>query len=122
MTSYENAYLKRNVDHLRNTKHKLERQVQNLESRMRSVQAENEQYQQYKTLYEQAQMEGMGSHTGMELSNLHQQLLAVQMLKDALNTENLELQQRLSAMNHSEGEDLRTAACVICMDNLANLV
>jgi len=53
---------------------------------------------------------------------LHAQLHAVQLLKEALNCENVELHHRLKTSQTAEANELRRAACVICMDNLANTV
>lgn len=124
MVTHENAYLRKNVEHLRRAKHSLEDQVSSFETRSKNVE---QQMQQYKTLYEQSKTERMqeivaGGGNGMEIHNLHQQLSAVQMLKDVLNMENVELQEKLSKAQRSEGEDMKHAACVICLDNLANLV
>jgi len=115
----ENAYLKKNVDHLRSVKHKLEGHVQDLTARLRGLE---QRKNQYKLLYEQAQLDATCRGSGeMEISNLHQQLNAVSMLKDALNSENLELQRRVDEAERAK-EGPRQAACVICLDNLANVV
>eukprot|EP00931_Biecheleriopsis_adriatica_P115582 TRINITY_DN91364_c0_g1_i1.p1 TRINITY_DN91364_c0_g1~~TRINITY_DN91364_c0_g1_i1.p1 ORF type:complete len:394 (+),score=95.88 TRINITY_DN91364_c0_g1_i1:23-1183(+) len=115
----ENAYLRQNVDYLRQRKRQLENQVQAYESRVRSVEA---QRQQYKALFEESQQQSAGNAAGgeLEILNLQQQLAALMLLKDALNAENLELQNRNKAL-----ESLQKgghATCVICMDNLANVV
>jgi len=120
LASEENAYLRRNVEHLRNAKHRLEEKVQDLDARARALE---QRKQQYKMLYEEAlrgaQNLGMGE---MEMSSLHQQLGAVSLLKDALNEENIELQRKLEEADRNKGDGSKQATCVICMDNLANLV
>jgi len=113
-------YLKKNVEHLRSVKHHLAGQVQDLEARVRGLE---QRTQQYKMLYEQAQRDAQCRGSGeLEISSLHQQLTAVVMLKDALNSENMDLQRRLEAAQKSQNAESKQAACVICMDNLANIV
>mmetsp|Transcript_2836 Transcript_2836/g.3901 ORF Transcript_2836/g.3901 Transcript_2836/m.3901 type:complete len:163 (+) Transcript_2836:2-490(+) len=110
-------YLKRNVDHLRNQKRRLEDRVQSLEAR---VQGLEEQKEQYRMLYEQSQHQAMAAGGGeREIHCLREQLYAVTYLKDALNKENDDLLKRLE---NAHGEESKQGACVICMDNLANLV
>merc|ERR1712064_101741 len=43
-------------------------------------------------------------------------------LKDMLFQENIGLQRELDTLMHSAGEGMKPSACVICMDNLANIV
>jgi len=118
--SDESLYLKKNIEHLRLSKRQLEGQVESLEDRVLFLEQQN---QQYKSLYEQSKSSLMsGDSGGMELSNLQQQLCAVQLLKDALNAENLELQQKLKAIQNAGKNEVKQNACVICMDNLANVV
>jgi len=118
--NHENAYLKKNIEHLRQGKRHLESQVAELEERLKFLATQN---QQYKMLYEQSTMPLMRGDSGeMEISSLHQQLSAVQMLKDALNKENLELHIKLEAAQKAERNELKHTACVICIDNLANVV
>lgn len=118
--SQENVYLRRNVEHLRQSKRQLEAQVTSLNERLQFLEQHN---QQYKSLYEQSKSFFMCAGSGeMEIGNLHQQLSAVQLLKDALNTENVELRQKLQAAQSEDNKELKHTACVICMDNLANVV
>jgi len=114
------AYLKRNMEHLCSEKRRLEGQVQDLEARVRGLE---QRKQQYKMLYEQARNDTQCMGTGeLEMMSLHQQLNAVLMLKEVLNTENMELRTRLEAAQKTQGAESRQATCVICMDNLANVV
>uniref|UniRef100_A0A7S3TN90 RING-type domain-containing protein n=1 Tax=Strombidinopsis acuminata TaxID=141414 RepID=A0A7S3TN90_9SPIT len=116
--SEDNEYLKKNNEYLRSVKHKLEERMHDLENRVRGLE---QRKQQYKMLYSQAQRTAQYRGTGeQEIGSLHEQLDAVVLLKDALNTENMELQRRLEAATRNT--ETKQAACVICMDNLANLV
>lgn len=110
----EVVYLRKNVEHLRFAKRRLEEKVQELESRCGELE---QRKQQYKLLYEQALQHQAGGG-GMEISSLHQQLSAISLLKDALNQENMDLARRLEAVEKRPSQ----AQCVICMDNLANIV
>lgn len=120
----ENSYLRRNVEHLRQSKRQLEAQVSNLGIRVRSLEEQN---QQYRAFCEQPRGWGRdaGGNMEIELDSMQQQLCAVQLLKDALNTENVELQSRLNATLESlraEQTEHKRTQCVVCMDNLANVV
>jgi len=118
--AHENAYLRKNVEHLRGQKRRLEEQVMNLEGHARTL---DHGRQQYRLLYEQAQREARCRGSGdQELSSLHEQLAAITQLKDALNEENVELLRRLDISERRRGEESKLGACVICMDNLANVV
>jgi hypothetical protein len=105
-------------------KHVLERHARGLETRNQWLE---QQLDNHKVLYQQLQAQrefqggsgGAGSET--ELLNLQEQLEAVMQIKQALNTENLELQRRLEKKENRE-EELRQGTCVVCLDNLANLV
>jgi len=118
----ENAYLRRNVEHLRRGKRHLEGQVTSLEARVLMLEQQNSQYRAF---WDQSRYtaSSSGDNGEMEIVNLHQQLSAVLMLKDALHSENCDLQQRLqSAQQAEERKEMKHTACVICMDNLANVV
>jgi len=129
----ENDYLKQNLEYLRNRKHQMEHQVEALEGRVHVVEM---QRQQYKTLYEECQSSSLvfaqqqcsanseitpvaNGREQLEIVGLQQQITAIQLLKDALNAENLELQKRNQALERSKHSQV---SCVICMDNLANVV
>merc|ERR1740120_328388 len=100
----EIEHLRKNVDHLRNDKRRLEERLRAVEQRK----------QQYKMAYEQARKAATSCGSGeQEISNLHEQLKAVEDLKDALYNHNMELMQRLEKAEKEGGKD----ACVICMDN-----
>jgi len=83
-------------------------------------------YLQFRSLSEHAHS-GNPSSSGageIEIGNLHQQLDAMMMLRDALNAENVELHTRLQA---AEAEGARRhacerGACVVCMETIANVV
>lgn len=117
----EGAYLIKNIEWLRQKKRDLERQVENMEARVRTAEAQKEQY---KALFEESQtdtfVQASGEGRDREIVGLHQQLAALLMLKDALNSENLELQERIQAMEQLQRHS--QASCVICMENLANVV
>jgi len=117
----ENQYLRRNADHLRKEKHRLEAQVRHLEARTVDLEQRSQQYQ---SLYKEAQRDALCGRGGgdMEIQSLHQQLSAVVLLKDALNTENLELRRRIESSERVESDESKQIVCVICMDNLCNLV
>jgi len=130
----ENEYLKQNLEYMRNHKHQMAHKIQAFEGRVRTVEMQREHY---KTLYEESQRNnlvfmqqgpttpGGGSsastngHEQLEIMGIQQQLSAIQLLKDALNAENLELQERIKVLERSKHSQ---ASCVICMDNLANVV
>lgn len=119
----ENAYLRRNVEHLRRRKKQMEEHSRYLEERVQSLERENVQY---KDFYEQVQCTqlALGDCGGLEINMLHQQLNAVLLLKNALNAENLELQRLLETERERKQpiESSPHTACVVCMDNLANVV
>lgn len=123
----ETAYLRRNVEHLRFAKRRLEERVQDLRTRCEQLE---QRKQQYKLLYEQQQQQLRDQQAMVggseEISQLHQQLSAISLLKDALNQENLDLARRLEESErhrlNREAEPVPQASCVICLDNLANLV
>jgi len=117
--NHENRYLKKNVDHLRRSKHIMEDKVATLEQRNAFLE---DQVQQLKAVVGGTSTEALGDAPELEIRNLHAQLHAVQLLKEALNCENVELHQRLKTSQTAEANELRRAACVICMDNLANTV
>lgn len=123
LPSEDVEYLKKNIEHLRSVKHRLEARVQDLEARVRGLE---QRKQQYKMLYEQAQQDaqcrGSGGSGELEISSLHQQLSALELLKDALNAENADLQGRLEATQQTQGKQSRQSTCVVCLDNLANVV
>lgn len=127
IVSKENDYLHRNVDHLRRLKHRLEGRVNGLEDQVSSLE---EQLRAYRRLFDQmrAEQQARSQMSGeMEIHNLYQQLSAVQVLKDALNLENIDLNRRLrdqeaAQQNPIDNDCKASATCVICMDNLANTV
>jgi len=119
----EISYLRRNVEHLRSQKRCTQQQVLSLERQLRSME---QLYWQYRALSEQAHS-GVWPNAGggeIEISNLHQQLDAVMVLKDALNIENLELQRRVKAAEQEVAECHKSerGVCVVCMENLSNVV
>lgn len=117
----ENQYLRRNVDHLRKVKHVLEGHIRGLETRNQWLEQQMEQHKALiSQLHSQKEFQGTGG-SDMELVNLQEQLEAVMMIKKALNTENLELQRRLEKAE-ARKEELQQGTCVVCLDNLANLV
>lgn len=113
----QDEYLRKNIEHLRNTKHKQERRISNLQKQVGGL---HEQVTHYKSLYESSLVaaEGTGSDS-LEISNLHQQLSAVQLVKNALNKENIDLHEQLQS---AQKESKSAPTCVICMDNLVNMV
>lgn len=109
----------RNAEHLRKEKHRAFEQNKHLRAEKHELEL---RLQQYKSLYEQAQMDAQCRGGGeLEMQSLRQQLEAVLLLKDALNSENLEIRRRLEEAE-STRQASKEANCVICMDNLINVV
>ncbi|CAJ1438619.1 unnamed protein product [Effrenium voratum] len=104
----DNAYLRKNLDHFRQQKRQLELQVENMESRLRNVEAQKYQYQK---LFEDSQGSFLvnGEGRDLEITGLHQQLGALLLLKDALNSENLKLRDRIQGLEQSQRQG---QACV----------
>lgn len=123
----DNQYLRRNVEHLRKVKHVLERHIKGLEARNQWLE---QQMGQYKATLEMKQLEQQrelgrsgGGNDAQEIRNLTEQLDAVISIKQALNMENEELINRMQKKEEEEKADLnRQGTCVICLDNLANIV
>lgn len=125
----ENAYLRRNIEHLRQTKRLmadrigcLERRVQCLDEQLRCGR-EQEVYTTAGYAFDGGGAVWDGHDA--ELRSLHQQLGAVQLVKDALNRENLDLHHKLRIAQEAieaRASTRRLASCVICMDNLVNVV
>jgi len=112
----KNDYLRKNVCHLRSAKHALENRIRDLERRNKFLEQEMEKH---KVLFQRDFRSLQAGGCEVEIQNLHDQLEAVMQIKQALNTENLELQRRLEAKHD---KDSKQATCVVCMDNLANTV
>ncbi|CAL1133653.1 unnamed protein product [Cladocopium goreaui] len=118
--SEENLYLRKNMENLRKQKRHLQQQVESIEARLRNVEAQKLQYQK---LFEDSHRSyAIGEGRDLEITGLHQQLAALLMLKDALNSENMELQARIKGLEEEKSRRSPAAACVICMENLANVV
>jgi len=119
----EIEYLRKNNEHMRSEKHRLEDRLRAVEQRKQQYKT---YYEQYKNLYEQARKASANRDSGeQEISSLHEQLKAVGEIKDALFLQNTDLVQRLEA-SERKGEAAERGGgketCVICMDNLANMV
>lgn len=110
-------YLKTNSEYLRTEKRRLEKKVQFLEARVQDL--EHGKFMLHEQLRHDLQLSDSGE---MEISSLRQQLNALMLLKDELYSENKALEGRLETLQQSQVEDSKQAACVICLDNLANLV
>jgi len=119
--SEENLYLRKNMENLRKQKRHLQQQVESIEARLRNVEAQKLQYQK---LFEDSQGSFAvgGEGRDLEITGLHQQLAALLMLKDALNSENIELQARIKGLEEERSRRSPACSCVICMENLANVV
>jgi len=116
-----------NIDHLRHAKKQLESRLAHLERQIESKLNDAAQRElHYRELYEHAQQGILAIDGGvlpLEVSSLHRQLSAAQLIKDSLNKENLELRERLQSACQAEArEESHASTCVICMDNLANVV
>ncbi|CAK0903856.1 unnamed protein product, partial [Prorocentrum cordatum] len=113
----ENEYLKRNRENLVLVKHQLEAKLKDMQVRNRSLEQQN---QEYKRFCERGQA---GDSSGsVEITSLQQQLGAAMQIKDALHIQNVELQQRLEAAQQSTEDSDQKKTCVVCMDNLPNVV
>jgi len=111
---HEVEYLRQNAEHLRHAKHQQEHHISVLNKQVARLQ---EQVIHHK----EANLRGPTNDGGsLEVSSLNQQLTAVQRLKDRLNKENLALHDELGALRQDQSQQAPT--CVICMDNLVNLV
>merc|ERR1712039_1104207 len=78
--------------------------------------------QLYKGLYERVRGEQQFRDVPeQEVVSLHQQLDAVLLVKNALHEENNDLRAQLEAAQQRSREESKQAACIICMDNLANI-
>jgi len=111
---HEMDYLRQNAEHLRHAKHQQEHHISVLNKQVARLQ---EQVIHHK----EANLRGPTNDGGsLEVSSLNQQLTAVQRLKDRLNKENLALHDELGALRQEQSQQAPT--CVICMDNLVNLV
>merc|ERR1719188_1264015 len=113
----ENEYLKRNRENLVLVKHQLEAKLKDMQVRNRSLEQQN---QEYKMFCERRQAGDPGG--SVEITSLQQQLGATMQIKDALHIQNVELQQRLEAAQQSTEDADQKKTCVVCMDNLPNVV
>jgi hypothetical protein len=113
----ENAELKRDLESLRYSKIKLAEKNGCLKNHVQKLEL---QLAQYKTLCEKMQSDSVTSDK-MEIENLRQQLEVVLLVKEALHDENLELRHRLESSQLQE-RHTSPGVCVVCMDNLANVV
>jgi len=113
----ENEYLKKNIEHLRQSKHQQENHISDLQKLVSEL---DEQVTHYKNMHNLHAMRNSGGAGTLEIGNLEQQLSAVQLVKDKLHKENLKLHNQVQDLRRQESKDGPT--CVICMDNLANVV
>lgn len=107
----DNKYLAANTEQLRRTKHQLTERIGILEEKNRIL---ARQVSEYRSIIEQT--DGSVDVGGMEIRSLHQQLEVVLALKDSLYCENMELRQKHVVQPVGAG------TCVVCLDNLANIV
>jgi hypothetical protein len=107
----DNRYLAANTDQLRRAKHQLTERIAILEEKNRIL---ARQVKECRNIIEQT--DGSVDVGGMEIRSLHQQLEVVSALKDSLYCENMELRQKHVVHPKSAG------TCVVCLDNLANIV
>eukprot|EP00927_Polykrikos_kofoidii_P080005 TRINITY_DN76863_c0_g1_i1.p1 TRINITY_DN76863_c0_g1~~TRINITY_DN76863_c0_g1_i1.p1 ORF type:complete len:356 (-),score=39.50 TRINITY_DN76863_c0_g1_i1:153-1169(-) len=116
----QNQYLKKNEQHLIKQKHRLEGQVRSMEARLSDLEAQKDQY---KNLYEQARRASICRGGGdLEIDSLKEQLECVEHIKGLLTIENNSLTEQLKVAEQRTSDDCKKAACVICMDSLANVV
>lgn len=108
----ENEYLKRNRENLVLVKHQLESKLKDMQVRNMSLEQQNQ------VLNSAAR----GDAGGVEITSLQQQLGAAMQIKDALHIQNVELQQRLETAQQSTEDADQKKTCVVCMDNLPNVV
>lgn len=111
--------MRHQMQQLQSQKNFLQQQILGWERRMRAME------QLYKASSERAPC-GLfnGRRECMEIESLRQQLDAVILLKDVLNTENGELQRRIQAAEQERDskKEFERNACVICMDDAATVV
>lgn len=122
-------YLKKNVAHLKQKKHFLEEQVKQLDARLKNALQEKEHF---RGLFEQAQRElresrytSMPEHNpGQEVQELQAQLEVATELKGQfyMEAEELRNQLRQAQQQAQQGGKKDESTCVVCMDNLANVV
>jgi len=114
----ENAQLRENANLMQIVKLRMGEQILCLKHQVSSLQ---EELRHYKAMHVRSESYSpcRTNSEDLELMNLRQQLSAVQLVKDALNKENLELHQRLYSAK--EGDLQIKHTCVICMDNLVNV-
>jgi len=100
-----------------------EEQAKVLEARLQVLDQENRHFRELLHASSSCFAAPLGG-TDMEITNLNDQLEAVLMLKNALNNENLHLHQELQVYKMRLEKVSRAPAttCVICLDNLANVV
>lgn len=113
----ENAHLRQCVEALRLGKRRLHAQQADFEGQLRSLEHQNEQY---RTFCENPQ--AGGAAIGAELRSAQEALSATQMVTAALNARNLELQRRIEAVTSAEEEVRQKDLCVVCLENLPNVV
>mmetsp|Transcript_46765 Transcript_46765/g.109079 ORF Transcript_46765/g.109079 Transcript_46765/m.109079 type:complete len:384 (-) Transcript_46765:18-1169(-) len=124
--SEEVGYLKKTNEYLRQVKHERDKQVKFLEAKVESLVSLKNMYQELYEQSQRAEADRSKSSPALEISNLHDQLSAMIQLKEFMEKENLELRQKLEGSHRHTGDEHRSAigmsVCVVCMDNLANLV
>lgn len=115
--------LRKEVERLRKVKHAHSCHVLQLREQHRNLVTK---LSHFKNLYEVARRDFRGNGgleaDRLEVDNLHEKLDAVMVLKGMLFEDNMELQRELETLRRSAGEGVKLSACVICMDNLANVV
>lgn len=112
----ENTRLRQNIEELRTEKRRLEEEKLALGGRLRSLESQNLHYRT-----SCARPNG-GTAATAELRGLQEALDAVQTVTATLNSDNERLQQRLQAVAASQEEARQKKACVVCLDNLPNVV
>lgn len=116
----ENAQLRENANLMQIVKRRMGEQISCLKHQVSSLE---EELRHYKAMHfcSESSIPCRTNSEDLELMSLRQQLSAVQLVKDALNKENLELQQRFYS-TREEGPQINKHTCVICMDNLVNVI
>jgi len=119
----DTEHFRKEVERLRKVKHAHSCHVLQLREQHRNLVTK---LSHCKNLYELARRDFRGNGgieaDRLEVDNLHQKLDAVMLLKGMLFKDNMELQRELETLRRSAGEGVKLSACVICMDNLANVV
>lgn len=117
IVDHETEYLRKNLEDLCDVTQRQDSQIGDLNAEVRSLHLE---LAHYKCLQDVADStpKARASSDGLEITNLQQQLSAVQLVKDTLNKEVMDLHDQLEAAKDSKP----APTCVICLTNVVSIV